>query len=269
LSKKKKKNSLPLDYGICHLSSIPVRKAADDRSEMVSQLLFGELVHVLRKKNKSWIKVQCEYDDYMGWIDPKQIIPIDQDAFDRFKSDFGVALDLSSSLSNNKQSFPIWIGSSLPLFDGISFKMPTGKYMYNGHAIMTSDRKPTVDLLMKIAMKYINAPYLWGGRTPFGIDCSGFTQVVFKLLGTRIPRDAYEQAQHGQLVDFVELSREGDLAFFENKEGRIHHVGIMYGENKIIHASGQVRIDLLDHEGIYNEDIKRYTHRLKFIRRIF
>jgi hypothetical protein len=269
LSKKKKKNSLPLDYGICHLSSIPVRKAADDRSEMVSQLLFGELVHVLRKKNKSWIKVQCEYDDYMGWIDPKQIIPIDQDAFDRFKSDFGVALDLSSSLSNNKQSFPIWIGSSLPLFDGISFKMPTGKYMYNGHAIMTSDRKPTVDLLMKIAMKYINAPYLWGGRTPFGIDCSGFTQVVFKLLGTRIPRDAYEQAQHGQLIDFVELSREGDLAFFENKEGRIHHVGIMYGENKIIHASGQVRIDLLDHEGIYNEDIKRYTHRLNFIRRIF
>ncbi len=268
MPKAKKSNRGPLDYGICFLSSIPIRRKPEDQSEMISQLLFGERVTIVGRKNKSWIKVECDYDGYIGWIDPKQIILIDIDEFQKFGERTGVCLDLTSSYSNGNMSCPIFIGSSLPNFDGMSFLMPNGKCIYNGQAIMTNDRKPSVDLLIKIAKKYMNAPYLWGGRSPAGIDCSGFTQMVFKLMGVKLPRDAYQQAEKGDIVDFVELSREGDLAFFENKNGNIHHVGIMYGEGYIIHASGHVRVDRLDHEGIYNEEIKRYTHRLKFVRRI-
>lgn len=266
--KKNKKPLLPLDYGICHLSVVPVRRRPEDESEMVTQLLFGELITIIRRKNKSWIKVSCEYDQYEGWVDPKQIIAIDHLQFEFYKQHQGICLDHYSGVSIGEKSYPILIGSTLPSFDGMSFRMPMGKCIYNGQAIMTEDRKPSVELLIRIAKKYINTPYLWGGRSPFGIDCSGFTQVVFKLMGIKIPRDASDQVQMGQIVDFVELAREGDLAFFENKEGRIHHVGIMYGDRQIIHASGQVRIDTLDHEGIYNEDTRKYTHRLKYIKRI-
>lgn len=268
MAKRKNKIQLPLDFGICHLSIVPIRHRPEDQAEIVSQLLFGEMVSIVGRKNKSWIKVKCTNDDYIGWIDPKQIIAIDAATHEKLSARTGVCLDLASSFSHESKSHPILIGSSLPLFDGMSFKMPYGKCIYNGQAIMTEDRKPSVDLLIKIAKKYLNAPYLWGGRSPFGIDCSGFTQVVFKLMGVALPRDVDQQVKLGEIIDFVELSKEGDLAFFENKEGHIHHVGIMYGEGQIIHASGQVRIDRLDHEGIYNQDIRKYTHRLKYVKRI-
>ncbi len=268
MAKRKIKNLLPLDYGVCQLSVVPIRLRPEDQSEIVSQLLFGELVHIIGKKNKSWIKVKCDYDDYVGWVDPKQIIAIDEIEFNKLGDKTGVCLDLSASFSNEAKSHPILIGSTLPQFDGMSFTMPYGKCIYNGQAIMTDDRKPSVELLIKIAKRYLNAPYLWGGRSPFGIDCSGFTQVVFKLMGIALPRDAAQQVERGEIVDFVELSKEGDLAFFVNSDDKIHHVGIMYGQGQIIHASGQVRIDRLDHEGIYNEDTRKYTHRLKYVKRI-
>ena len=251
-----------------HLASIPVRLKPEDSAEMTTQLLFGETVTFVDRKNKSWIKIRCDYDQYEGWIDPKQVIPIDVNEKNILTQSIGLCLDIASSCSGGDKSFPILLGSSLPGFDGMSFDMPDGKYLYNGQAIMSEDRKPTVELLSKIAKKYINAPYLWGGRSPFGIDCSGFTQVAFKLMGIPLPRDAYQQAGIGELIDFVELSKEGDLAFFVNREDRIHHVGIMLADGYIIHASGRVRIDRLDHEGIYNLETKKYTHKLKYLRRI-
>ena len=118
-------------------------------------------------------------------------------------------------------------------------------------------------------MRYLNAPYLWGGRSPFGIDCSGFTQLVFKFAGIKLQRDAYQQGGQGSIINFIEEVQPGDLAFFSNDEGAIIHVGIMLKDNRIIHSSGKVRIDKIDHFGIYNAETKKHSHLLKLIKRMF
>lgn len=265
---KKAKNKIPKTHGLCKVSVSPIRKKADDTSEMVSQLLFGELVTILTKKNKSWVKVKCEWDDYVGWMDPKQLIGITEEDFDAHQQNRACPLEIAHPIMSGDISFPIVAASSLPQYDGMTFKILKDKLVYSGQVIDPNQVTITPDLLIKVAKKYINAPYLWGGRSPFGIDCSGFTQAVFKIFGVRLPRDAYQQAEHGEMVDFVAASNVGDLAFFENKEGRIHHVGIILEDNFIIHAAGMVRIDKLDHFGIYHVGKRSYTHTLRFIKRI-
>ncbi len=173
------------------------------------------------------------------------------------------------ALSSVRQ-LPVLIGSTLPSFDGMNFKLKNEKFVYNGQAI-THGNGNDYDhekILEKCALKYLHAPYLWGGRSPFGIDCSGFTQMVFKLMDVRLKRDAYQQAQQGKDIGFADLAQEGDLAFFENKEGKISHVGIILKNKKIIHASGCVRIDKIDAYGIFNEETKKYSHNLKVIKRV-
>ena len=149
----------------------------------------------------------------------------------------------------------------------MNFKIAKEKFIYNGQAIQ-SEAKSSV-LLERVAMRYLNAPYLWGGRSPFGIDCSGFTQMVFKFTGIKLLRDAYLQAEQGTVINFIEESQPGDLAFFTNEEGRITHVGIILKDQQIIHASGKVRIDKIDHFGIYSATQKKYSHQLKIIKRMF
>ena len=122
--------------------------------------------------------------------------------------------------------------------------------------------------LIENALMYLNAPYLWGGRSPLGIDCSGFTQMVYRLQGINLPRDAYQQAEVGTTLSFIEESDPGDLAFFDNNEGKITHVGIILEENHIIHASGKVRIDRIDQQGIFNTEIGTHTHKLRLIKSI-
>jgi cell wall-associated NlpC family hydrolase len=122
--------------------------------------------------------------------------------------------------------------------------------------------------LIETAFMYVNAPYLWGGKTPFGIDCSGFTQMVYKLNGYALLRDASQQATQGVPLSFIEESEAGDLAFFDNEEGKIIHVGIIMDDNYIIHASGKVRVDRLDHLGIYNAELNKHTHKLRVIKKI-
>ena len=120
----------------------------------------------------------------------------------------------------------------------------------------------------RTAKEFLNAPYLWGGKSFFGVDCSGFTQLVYKVNNVKLPRDAYQQAEVGEALSFVEESQPGDLAFFENAEGRIIHVGIMLDDQKIIHASGKVRIDTLDSTGIFNQEMNKHTHKLRFVKSI-
>ena len=115
---------------------------------------------------------------------------------------------------------------------------------------------------------YLKAPYVWGGKSIFGLDCSGLVQQLYGLVGIQLPRDARQQVEHGQPVHFVVQARPGDLAFFDNAEGRIVHVGLVLEEGRILHAHGEVRIDPLDHNGIYNKDLGRYTHKLRIIRRL-
>lgn len=249
------------------LSVVPVRKEPTHKAEMVSQLLFGENYRVTQTSDK-WLFIKMDWDGYEGWIDKAQHFELPEKDFDAIRTGaFSISAEPISSVSSSLQSIPVLTGSTLPGFDGLNLKIGKQKFVYTGQAI--APEPSNVSLLDKITLRYLNAPYLWGGRSPFGIDCSGFSQVVFKFLGVTLQRDAYQQAEQGSVVNFVEETQLGDLAFFHNEEGRIIHVGIILKDQKIIHASGKVRIDKLDHFGIFNADTKKYSHQLKIIKRIF
>ena len=256
-----------MNFGICALSVVPVRSSASDKSEMVSQLLFGEMVEILEKKG-TWAKVRCSWDNYIGWIDIKQVKIITPSEFKSYSENHSCSLELIQPAISDDYYLPIALGSNLPNYDGLRFSFNGSSFTFSGQVITPVEIEAQADLVLKIARRYLFAPYLWGGRSPLGIDCSGFTQVVFKMVGKNLPRDAYEQVEQGDLVDFIEESQDGDLAFFENRKGKISHVGILLPEGQIIHASGQVRIDKIDHYGIFNTEKEKYTHRLRVIKRI-
>ena len=157
---------------------------------------------------------------------------------------------------------PIPLGASLSFMD--CEEINTRNFDFEG--LRVSGVRPKGNLI-PTAFMYLNAPYLWGGKTPFGIDCSGLTQMVYKLNGYKLPRDASQQATEGEPLSFIEESEPGDLAFFDNDEGNIIHVGLIMENNYIIHASGKVRIDRLDHLGIYNAETNRHTHKLRVIKK--
>jgi gamma-D-glutamyl-L-lysine dipeptidyl-peptidase len=256
-------------YGICNLSIVPCRKEPSDRSEMVTQLLFGDHFEILEITG-SWCRIRHAYDDYECWVDKKQFLRIEQHTFDILNN---TAIFCANELvqvithNNTKQLFPVVIGSSLPNFDNGECVIENQSYLYDG-AFISGPLPFTKSGIIEMSMMYLNAPYLWGGKTPFGIDCSGFTQMIYKLNGVKLKRDAYQQAEQGETLSFVEEAEPGDLAFFDNDEGRIVHVGIVMENNRIIHASGKVRIDGFDHQGIFNNDKKDYSHRLRLLKRV-
>jgi hypothetical protein len=253
--------------GISTLSIIPVRSEPAHRSELVSQILFGETYEVINKSD-TWLQVKCHYDNYEGWMDSAQHHDLsDKDFMAISEADYGVALELVSNAASSQHAIPIVAGSSLPFFDGLNFKIGKEKFIYNGQAV--SHESKSTGMFERIALRYQSAPYLWGGRSPFGIDCSGFTQIVYKFIGIPLKRDAYQQAEQGSVVNFIEEALPGDLAFFANETGKIIHVGIVLKDNRIIHASGKVKIDRLDHFGIHNASLKKYSHQLKIIKRVF
>ncbi len=256
-----------MNFGISPLSVVPIRRSASDKSEMVSQILFGEMVEILETK-ASWSKVRCSWDNYIGWIDSKQLKTITPDEFHLYRLNHACSIELLQPAAANGYYLPITIGANLPNFDGLRFSLNGSSFQFSGQAITPSEIEHSAEMLLKMARRYLYAPYLWGGRSPFGIDCSGFSQVVFKLIGVSLPRDASDQVSEGKLIDFIEQAQEGDLAFFENRKGKITHVGILMADNQIIHASGQVRIDRIDHFGIYNNDLGKYSHRLRVIKRV-
>ncbi|TVR77111.1 MAG: hydrolase Nlp/P60 [Chitinophagaceae bacterium] len=257
-------------YGICDLSVIPLRSQASDKSEMTTQLLFGETVQILNE-DMGWYNVICDYDKYTGYVDKKQITILNEKTYKKIiEQPLSVALDLVQSAFASNAHIPVLAGSLFPNFDGMSFKIGKEKYIYNGQVISFESIEKPDRFIEKCALRYLYAPYLWGGKSPFGIDCSGFTQMVYRMLGIKIQRDAYQQAVEGTEVAFPELASTGDLAFFsKEKEKNITHVGIILDNERIIHACGRVRIDKFDHFGIFNEELKQYSHKLKLIRRFF
>lgn len=256
-------------YGICNLSIVPCRKEPSDKSEMVTQLLFGEHFYILEVQDK-WCRIKIAYDDYECWVDKKQFLPIEQHTFDILNStEIFCSNEVVQILTDNKTSllFPLVIASTLPNFYNNECVIENQSYTYEGMHV--TGRLPFTKIgIIETAMMYLNAPYLWGGKTPFGIDCSGFAQMVYKLNGIKLKRDAYQQAEQGETLSFVEEAEAGDLAFFDNDEGKIVHVGIVLDDNKIIHAAGKVRIDGFDHQGIFNAAKNDYTHRLRLLKRI-
>ncbi len=234
---------------------------------MVSQLLFGETYEILRSKEK-WHYIKCTLDQYEGWIHSGQHTSLSEKEYHSINlQTVGIAIDLFYSAASSDKSIALVTGSSLPYFDGINFKIGKEKFIYNGQAVMP-DQIRTVNMLEKVALRYLYAPYLWGGRSPLGIDCSGFVQVLYKCLGIALPRDAYQQAEVGKTVNFAEEAVIGDLAFFHGDDGKIIHVGLILKDKKIIHASSMVRIDSFDHFGIFNAESNKYSHQLKIIKRI-
>lgn len=255
-----------MPYGICNLSIVPLRIEPSDKSEMVSQALFGEHFTVLETIEK-WSKIRMAFDDYEGWIDTKQYILISEENYSEIEeSNSALAGELIDFATDENENFlTIAAGSILPLYKNKNFKLGSINYRYEGKIFKGKQPKEN---LIEMADSFLNAPYLWGGKTPFGIDCSGFTQIVYKLCGYKLLRDAGQQATQGEALSFIEESEPGDLAFFDNEEGVIVHVGIIMKDNYIIHAHGKVRIDRIDHSGIFNVDTQRHTHKLRVIKKI-
>jgi hypothetical protein len=230
----------------------PLKKEPSDKSEMVSQALLGEELLVLERQEK-WSMIRLVNDGYEGWMDNKQfgLFAHEEDA---------VVLSAPITRCVNDKGEVIWL--------------PAASVVPQSWAPGESQQRWSGDAagIEQCARTFLNAPYLWGGRTILGMDCSGFTQLMMRLNGTSIPRDAYQQAELGVTISFVEESQTGDLAFFDNAEGRIIHVGIVIrtadGVVEIIHASGKVRLDSLDHQGIFNKEQSSYSHKLRIIKRI-
>ncbi len=248
-----------MNYGITPLSIVPLRLDPNDTSEMTSQVLYGEIFKVLEIRKK-WSKIRLAFDTYEGWIDNKQYLEITAENYNQFNSEeTKVTINLIEHITTiNSQLSLIPLGASL---NGVKFL----KHQFEGESITGKKQKKHI---IKTALMYINSPYLWGGKTPFGIDCSGFTQMVYKINGYAILRDASQQASQGEALSFIEESEPGDLAFFDNNEGNIIHVGIIMKDNYIIHAHGEVRVDRLDHTGIFNVQRNTHTHKLRVIKRI-
>jgi cell wall-associated NlpC family hydrolase len=243
----------------CFNTVIPVRATHKDESEITTQLVFGEVAEEIETHNQ-WRKIRIAHDDYEGWIDHKQVIKISDEEFEFWKKNSFRQTDFFCKWKTSEGVFTSLRGANIP--NNLKFKVGQMTFVRIAHSDAFSNKD-----ISSIALSYLNAPYLWGGKTYFGIDCSGFTQAVYRFYGINLPRDAYEQANHGETIAFSDR-KIGDIAFFHNAKNKITHVGILLEDDKFIHASGRVRIDILREKGIFHSDNGELTHDLTIIKRL-
>ena len=254
-----------MEYVACAVPAAPIRKRASHESEMINQLLFGETMQVIKNK-KQWLRIRSTHDHYQGWIRSNQVEDISEDQANGYTN--WVTTELLNPVLVSGTKMNVCIGSSLLGYSEQEGQFGNFKYQFIEKSYKRNEIVPDEGFVTHLTNRWLHSPYLWGGRTPLGIDCSGFVQVVFKMMGTDLPRDAWQQSRHGRKIDKLQNAFCGDLAFFHDDE-EIVHVGILISVSEIIHASGKVRIDQMDKKGIINSDTGKRTHRLKVIRRYF
>ncbi|MDR2084051.1 MAG: C40 family peptidase [Bacteroidales bacterium] len=239
--------------GIVLKSQIPLRADKSHRSEMVSQILFGETYTILDKMD-DWLLIKTNYDNYIGWIDN-----ISYEELNSEQKTFIIRNKYIKALDRNNLEIIIPAGSAITEPNSDNF------FVINNNIYKISDYCELIKKtsIAESAKYFLNSPYFWGGRTFMGFDCSGFAQIIYKINNINIPRDASEQIKHGNAIPIIQEAHEGDLVFFGNEES-INHVGILLSSEKVIHCSGEVKIDYIDNTGIFNG--KKYTHFLRGIK---
>ena len=250
--------------GIATVAIVPLRAEASDSSEQTSQILAGEGVKMLEEGRGDWLKVSSLEDGYVGWCDKKQF------KFDvKISNKRTILCHPISQWKNERTLALLWLpaGTLIEERQGAYFLGTDQISPYYSSMSKDDIFGATPMTLRDAALTMLSAPYQWGGRTIAGIDCSGLTQLSARLIGKLLPRDASEQVNCGDLISW-ELREKDDLAFFENNEGDVTHVGILVTRDSVVHASGEVRIDLLEREGIVHAEIGGLTHRLQSIRRL-
>lgn len=257
-----------MDKSICTSGFIPLRKEPSEQSEMVSQLLFGDTFDII-ETNRQWSRIKMHYDGYKGWINSKQISKQPDTELENLMnaSTWIVPAPFVKIVSKSDKSAHFISGGSTVYFNTSernSFTIGNKAYFISSDY----DCNKPAGTIVDNANAFLNSPYLWGGRSFYGIDCSGFIQVIHKICGFQLPRDASQQVESGAIVGSGEEAVSGDLAFFDNEEGKITHVGLCLGQGDIIHASGCVRVDKLDRQGIFNEETGVYSHKLRVIKRL-
>ena len=261
-----------MKHGIVTIAFIPVRQDPEEQSEQITQLLFGELCEI-RDDKENWYFIRAAIDGYEGWIDQKMISLIDEKVFNKILQSDPLVISEPFSSVTEGDSGSIKIipsGSAVYQFQEKDYSFINGNSKYRFvQQPSPVDTSSLTDSIEETAASFINTPYLWGGKSTFGCDCSGLVQTIFRIYGINIPRDAAEQVNSGDTVPFLNDARPGDLAFFDNSEGEITHAGILLDQKRIIHASGWVRIDPIDQEGIYNRELGRYTHNLRTIKKVY
>ena len=255
-----------MEYAVVNVPAAPVRRKPNHYREMVNQLLFGETVKLLKSKGDLWVKIRSLHDGYEGWMTNTMLEEIDEAAATVMS--VYATTDLLSVIKAPDKMMNIPFGSSLPFFEEGHVKIGKTGFEFAGNYCKRNEMEPGPERFRQFALPWLNAPYLWGGRTPLGADCSGFVQVIFKMMGIDLSRDTWQQAQEGKPVKKFKEALPGDLVFFDHKED-IVHVGILLGDEQIIHASGKVRIDGISKKGIIHAGTGKRRLRLKAVRRLW
>ncbi len=254
-----------MSYAVCCVPVAPLRIEPDHRTEMVSQLLFGECCKITVAEKDGWVKIENKLDAYTGWCRQSHLQQIDETHYN-FENNLLTA-GWINQLDHNGHIMWVPFGSSLAAINNGNIIWPKHTVQYEGKIWEAAKAKHDANTIRQLAFTFLNTTYLWGGRSVFGIDCSGFTQAVYKFLNIHLLRDAQQQSTQGEFVGFLQEAQCGDLAFFDDSEGRIIHTGILLGPDEIIHAAGKVKIDKIDSQGIVDSDTGLRTQKLRLIKR--